>query len=81
MVQEIGHAAITASEMEGQARTHNRPTQARAVNYRRIDFFDRCLVVCHHMQRFAPHRFLQPVGDETGHFALQFYCRYGLAMG
>ena len=64
------HAAFAAGEMKGQMRPHQRPAQAGAVGDRGIDVGDRDHAFGDEMNRLAPQRGLQPVGDVARHFLL-----------
>jgi hypothetical protein len=70
VVEHVRHPALAAGQVEGQHRPLHRPAQARAVGDRQVDLLDRRLPLGDHVQRLAPQRLLQPVGDEAGHLAV-----------
>jgi hypothetical protein len=70
VVEHVRHAALAAGEVEGQHRAVDRPAQPGAGGDRQVDLLDGCLTGVDHVQRLAPERLLQPVGDEAGHLVV-----------
>ncbi len=65
---EVPHAGIAAGQGVGQERAHERPAQAGTETDRIVDFSGGRYPVVDQVQGFAPQRFEQAVGNETGHF-------------
>lgn len=72
LVDEVGHAAFAAAQVEDGEGPHHCPAQAGAVADGHVYFFDRRHVVVDHVQDFPPDCFHDPVGDKAGDFFGEF---------
>jgi hypothetical protein len=61
MVEKMGKSAPTASKVESQERSHQRPSGADRLTYHRVDIRYRCQSALDRVQRFPPEGGLQPV--------------------
>ena len=63
LLQHVRHAGIAAGQVEGQAGAHEGPAQAGAAGDGGVDLIGRRHAVGDQVQRLAPDRLLQAVGD------------------
>ncbi len=68
LCHEVTHAGVATGQGVGQERAHERPAQTGAKTDGVVDFTGGRHTVVDQVQRLAPQRFEQTVGDESRHF-------------